>query len=414
MIKIAMLSTGEEVLHGDILDTNAAWLSERFFAEGFSLVKRSTVGDSLISLREELTMLALNNDVVIVNGGLGPTTDDLSASVAAEVAGKELVLFPEWLKELESFFESRGVKMPESNLKQAMLPDESTIIPNPIGTACGFKMQIHDSWFYFTPGVPREFKRMVDEQILPDLKKQHPDMAGQACSKLYTFGSSESSLSDLLDPIELPDGYVLGYRSYLPFIEVKLFGPQEDLDTRMRLLKIIHDLIGQHVVSVDEPMLDNLGHLVSSRSITIATAEQSTQGWLANWLQSNEQVEEACGHGWVLGKRVDVGSGEKDMLAATLALGGATLEKCATDVALVTGKQTEQTFTVVLATQEGEWGQTLTFNRKYSSREAEKKIIGTVAGDMLRRYLDKKPIFVKYSALKTEKEIYVPQSMISK
>src|SRR5690606_13102651 len=169
MLKIAMLSTGEEVLHGDITDTNAAWLAREFFESGFSLSKRSTVGDEKSALVEELMMLSFNSDVVIVNGGLGPTSDDLSAAAAAQAAEQQLVLSPEWLKVMEAFFAQRQVKMPESNIKQAMLPEKATIIDNPIGTACGFKMQINDCWFYFTPGVPKEFKRMVSEQILPDL-----------------------------------------------------------------------------------------------------------------------------------------------------------------------------------------------------------------------------------------------------
>ncbi|MDF5446978.1 molybdopterin-binding protein, partial [Vibrio parahaemolyticus] len=101
-MKIAMLSTGEEVLHGDIVDTNAAWLSSLFYQHGFGLTKRSTVGDSLSSLVEEFLMLSFNNDVVIVNGGLGPTTDDMSAAAAARAADCKLVLFKEWLQHLES------------------------------------------------------------------------------------------------------------------------------------------------------------------------------------------------------------------------------------------------------------------------------------------------------------------------
>lgn len=120
-MKIAMLSTGEEVLHGDIVDTNAAWLSSYLYEHGFAMVKRATVGDQLSALTEELMMLSFNNDVVIVNGGLGPTTDDLSSAAAAQAADCKLVLFKEWLQRMEVMYSQRGSKMPESNLKQAML-----------------------------------------------------------------------------------------------------------------------------------------------------------------------------------------------------------------------------------------------------------------------------------------------------
>ncbi|WP_367989181.1 CinA family nicotinamide mononucleotide deamidase-related protein [Vibrio sp. NTOU-M3] len=411
MLKIAMLSTGEEVLHGDILDTNAAWLSERFFVHGFSLIKRSTVGDAMSSLMEELLMLSFNTDVVIVNGGLGPTSDDLSAEAAANVAEQELVVFPEWRDRLEAFFAQRGVTMPESNIKQATLPKSCQILDNPIGTACGFKMHINDCLFYFTPGVPKEFKRMVDEQILPDLKNLFPHVTGEECSRLYTFGTSESALSDKLDKVELPAGYTLGYRSYLPFIEVKLFGPVNDVENRSKLMQILFNLIETHVVSVDEPMLVHLGSLIEHRKQSLAITEQSTFGWLSNWLHEDDHVATYCGHGWVLGHRVQLGNEESDHLAATFALAGATREKCATDLALVTGKVVEDTFTVALAAPEGEWGQKLQFNRTYSKKE-QRLVISTVAADMLRRYLSSKPIFVRYSSLKSEKEMFVPQSVI--
>ncbi|MBN3571683.1 CinA family nicotinamide mononucleotide deamidase-related protein [Vibrio neptunius] len=411
MLKIAMLSTGEEVLHGDIVDTNAAWLSEKFFKQGFSLSKRSTVGDSQSALVEELMMLSFNCDVVIVNGGLGPTSDDLSAEAAAQASDTELELYPEWLEKLEQFFSARGIAMPESNRKQAMLPHGSLVLDNPIGTACGFLLTFNDCDFYFTPGVPSEFKLMVESQILPHLQQRHSDVVGYECSKLHTFGTSESALSDKLDKVHLPEGYFLGYRSYLPFIEVKLFGPRDDLDNRIKLLQLVYNLIEANVVSVDETMQDNVGHLILDKKLSISTAEQSTHGNLSLWLHSNEAAADYCGHGWVLGNKVDVGKSDNDDLAAAFALAAATKDKCATDIAIATGKVTERTFSVAISAREGEWGQTLTFNRSFS-RADQTIIVTTVAADMLRRYLSGKTMFPNYSSLTRDKEMYVPQSVI--
>ena len=105
-----------------------------------------------------------------------------------------------------------------------MLPKGASIIHNPIGTACGFKLQLNDCIFYFTPGKPKEFKLMVTEQIIPDLRRNYPDVTGLECSKLYTFGASESALSEKLDKVQLPVGYTIGYRCYLPFIELSCLG----------------------------------------------------------------------------------------------------------------------------------------------------------------------------------------------
>lgn len=411
MLKIAMLSTGEEVLHGDIVDTNASWLSERFFQHGFPLTKRSTVGDTFSGLVEELLMLSFNSDVVVVNGGLGPTSDDLSTEAAGSAAEVELELSPVWMERLQQFFMARGMKMPESNRKQAMLPKGSVLIDNPIGTACGFKMLINDCVFYFTPGVPSEFKRMVSEQIIPDLQRSYSEVAGLDCGKLYTFGTSESGLSDTLDKLQLPDGYQLGYRSYLPFIEVKLFGPKGDLDTRLKLMQLIFKLIEPNVVSIDQPMNEYVGQLIAERKQSISLAERSTHGRLANWLHANPDAQAYCGHGWVLGSQVAIGAENGDVLAETLALAGATKDKCATDIALVSGRLIDNSFTVALATPEGEWGQVLTFNRRFT-REDQQTLITTVCVDMLRRYLSQKTMFASYSSLKREKEMHVPRSII--
>ncbi|MGF1909809.1 CinA family nicotinamide mononucleotide deamidase-related protein [Vibrio kasasachensis] len=411
MLKIAMLSTGEEVLHGDIVDTNASWMSEMFFQQGFPLTKRSTVGDTFNGLVEELLMLSFNSDVVVVNGGLGPTSDDLSTQAASVAAELDLELSEVWLKRLQQFFAERGLAMPESNRKQAMLPAGSTLIDNPIGTACGFKMLINECVFYFTPGVPSEFKRMVIEQIIPDLQRSYSKVEGLDCGRVYTFGTSESALSDKLDKLHLPQGYQLGYRSYLPYIEVKLFGPKGDLDTRLKLMQIIYKLIEANVVSIDQPMDEYVGQLIAERKMSISLAERSTHGSVANWLHSNQDAQNYCGHGWVLGGKVEVGAGEGDLLAETLALAGATKEKCATDIAIVSGRLVENTFTVSLATPEGEWGQVLTFNRRFT-RQDQVTLITTVCTDMLRRYLSGKPMFADYSSLTRDKQMHVPRSVL--
>ncbi|RZP62632.1 CinA family nicotinamide mononucleotide deamidase-related protein [Vibrio vulnificus] len=410
-MKIAMLSTGEEVLHGDIVDTNAAWLSSVMYEQGFALTKRSTVGDQMNALVEELLMLSFNNDVVIVNGGLGPTTDDMSAAAAAKAAECKIVLFKAWLTRMEEMYRERNRPMPDSNLKQAMLPEIAEIVDNPIGTACGFKMHINDALFYFTPGVPREFKVMVETQILPDLKDQWPNNEAYQCSRLYTFGLSESGISDKLDALKLPQGYELGYRSSLPFIEVKLFGPKDALDERVKVMQLIYKLLESNVVSVDEPMLEHIGHMLKEKDLTLATAEQSSYGYLTSWLQSEQNIAEQSGHGWVLSAKGSETIDHSNPLAAAFALAGATREKCATDLALVTGKLNGKQFSVALSAYGGEWGMVLELNREYARKEAN-KVISTVAADVLRRYLEKKPIFGDYFSVTKVKEMFVPSSLV--
>lgn len=138
MLNVEMLSTGDEVLHGQIVDTNAAWLADFFFHQGVPLSRRNTVGDNLDSLVAILRERSQHADVLIVNGGLGPTSDDLSALAAATAKGEGLVLHQAWLTEMERYFQQRGRVMAPSNRKQAELPASAEFINNPVGTACGF------------------------------------------------------------------------------------------------------------------------------------------------------------------------------------------------------------------------------------------------------------------------------------
>lgn len=417
MLKIAMLSTGEEVLHGDIVDTNAAWLAEQFYQHGLALTKRSTVGDAFTELSTELMMLSLNYDIVLVNGGLGPTSDDITAEAAAEVAGEHLKLFEEWLEVLDVFHQERGIEMPESNLKQAMLPENAVIIANPIGTACGFKMLINESLFYFTPGVPKEFKLMVENEIIPDLKQAFPDLPQRECSRLYSFGLSESAIEDRLSKLILSDGFQLGYRSYLPFIEVKLFGPAEQLKQRTHQLQIIYQHLQNHIVSIEVSLLTQIGLLLSQSQQTISIAEQSTKGWLNAWFNEEPLISECSGAAWTLPKhQVGVMLNEQDPLAAALALAGATRDKCATKIALATGQLIENAYgdvqvAIALSTERGEWGQWFEFKRAYEAQEY-RVLIATIAADMLRRYLEDKPICGEYNMVSRLKELYVPTVML--
>ena len=174
MINVEMLSTGDEVLHGQIVDTNAAWLADLFFTEGLPLTRRNTVGDSLNDLVAILRERSEHADVLIVNGGLGPTSDDLSALAAATAAGEELVLNEAWLSHMERFFTERGRVMAPSNRKQAEIPASAELIDNPVGTACGFAVKLNRCLMFFTPGVPSEFKVMVQQEILPRLRERLP------------------------------------------------------------------------------------------------------------------------------------------------------------------------------------------------------------------------------------------------
>ena len=227
-MRIEIISTGDEIVTGLVVDTNAAWLSALLLEQGWQVRRRLTVGDNLADLKAALQESANRAEVVLVCGGLGPTADDLTAQAAAEAFDQPLTLFPDWLATMAERYASRGRIMAQSNSKQAWLPRDCEILDNPVGTACGFVVShpaSHgQSRLFFTPGVPFEFKQMVCEQILPRLKALAGEETDTELRRFYTFGISESALSDKLDAAPWPAGIELGYRSSMPLIELKLIG----------------------------------------------------------------------------------------------------------------------------------------------------------------------------------------------
>ena len=168
-MRIELICTGDEVLTGKIVNTNFAYISQKLEDVGLAIQWETTVGDDRESLLRAFQLAGDRADAVIVNGGLGPTIDDLSQEIAAQAAGVELVLSEEWLTRMEEFFRRRSRVMPPNNKKQAMLPAIAEMLDNPVGTACGFALDIGKARFFFTPGVPRELRRMLEEQIIPRL-----------------------------------------------------------------------------------------------------------------------------------------------------------------------------------------------------------------------------------------------------
>src|ERR1700675_1294694 len=232
-MRIEVICTGDEVLTGKIVNTNFSYMSQKLEDVGLSVQWETTVGDDRESLLRAFQLAGERADAVIVNGGLGPTIDDLSQEVAAQAAGVELALSDEWLTRMEEFFRRRSRVMPPNNRKQAMLPANSEVIDNPVGTACGFALDIGKARFFFTPGVPRELRRMLEEQIIPRLLAKSGKQTAIFLKRFHSFGIGESHADTLLAGVEAlaPDGSVkLGFRAHYPQLETKLTARGSDMD----------------------------------------------------------------------------------------------------------------------------------------------------------------------------------------
>lgn len=378
MIRVEMLSTGDEVLHGQIVDTNAAWLADVLFQNGLPISSRSTVGDSLSSLVETLQARSEVADVLIVNGGLGPTSDDLSALAAAKACGVELVLHQAWLDNMEAWFASRGRVMAASNRKQAEIPANAEMLDNPVGTACGFALRLNRCWIFFTPGVPSEFKVMVEQQILPRLKQQFDLPDPPLCLRLTTFGRGESDIAAELEPLALPEGVVMGYRSSMPIIEIKLTGPAAQRVAMEQVWQQVRLLLAECTIfEGTEGLPALLARELKDRGFRLALSEQYTAG-LLHWQLAAAEVPLSAAE--ILPAHQE---GLEEQVQRTRALAAHQ----GTVLALSTGALEEGEVSLALHTPEASWGQRVKFTHGRHNLETRQKVVAMMAMNMLRRWL---------------------------
>ena len=264
-MRIEIICTGDEVLTGKTVNTNFSHMSQKLEDVGLAVRWGTIVGDDRETLLEAFRLAGARADAVIVNGGLGPTVDDLSQEIAARAAGVDLVLDAAWLARMEDFFERRGRAMPPNNRKQAMLPSTAERLDNPVGTACGFALDIGKARFFFTPGVPREMRRMLEEQVIPRLLARSGFQAVIRLKRFHSYGLGESHVDALLDGIEAlaPDGGVkLGFRAHYPQLETKLAVRGADAaDIERKLAPVEAELrrrLGNFIIAEDDETLEGV------------------------------------------------------------------------------------------------------------------------------------------------------------
>lgn len=379
MLKVEMLSTGDEVLYGQIVDTNAAWLADYLFNQGLPLSRRNTVGDNLNDLISILQERSHEADILIVNGGLGPTSDDLSALAAATAAGVELVEHAEWLKTMEAFFASRGRAMAPSNRKQALIPANSEMIDNPVGTACGFAMQLNRCWMFFTPGVPSEFKEMVAREIIPRLQTRFTLPEPPVCLRLTTFGRGESDLAQSLDPLVLPDDVVMGYRSSMPIIELKLTGPATQRAAMEAIWPEVRRIAGDSLIfEGTEALPAQIARRLQAESLTLTVSEQFTGGLLALQLSRESAPLLAS----------ETAPAKPQTLTDTLNYGISLRKKQAADIALVIAGTVDEQVNFVLTTGSTSYGLGVQFGISHHNLATRQEVCALMALNMLRRWMN--------------------------
>ena len=288
-MRIEILCTGDEVLTGKIVNSNFSYIAQKLEDFGLDVYWGTTVGDDREALLTAFRLAADRADAVIVNGGLGPTVDDLSQEIAAKAAGVELVLHEEWLARMKEFFARRSRVMSENNMKQAMLPAGAEMLDNPVGTACGFAVDIGKARFFFTPGVPRELRRMLEEQIVPRLLKMSGVQAAIHLKRFHSYGIGESRADRLLDGIEAMagDGTVkLGFRAHYPQLETKITVRGRDraeIDAKLLpVVAAVRERLGNFILAEDGDTLETvLLTALGAAGARLAVAETFTGGQIA-------------------------------------------------------------------------------------------------------------------------------------
>ena len=287
-MRCEVVAVGTELLLGQIVDTNSAWIGERLARAGVDSHFQTKVGDNLARVVQALRTALARSDAVIVCGGLGPTQDDLTREALAEVMAAPLVRDEEVAARIRELFARRGRAMPESNLRQADVPAGATVIRQTLGTAPGLICPLGQKVAYAVPGVPYEMRDMVERAVIPDLRARSGGGATIVSRVLRTWGESESRVAELVGPrvdaLEAAANPTIAFlASGAEGIKVRITAKAPDEASALAILAAeeaeLRALLGPLVFGVDdEGIHDAVGALLTARRLRLAVAESLTGG----------------------------------------------------------------------------------------------------------------------------------------
>ena len=291
-MNIALLSIGTEILLGDTINTNLSSLGQILYSNGFTLASELTVPDQKEIIKDKLEHLIINNDVVITCGGIGPTEDDFTKEVISEFLGLGLILDNEHLAWMKSRWESRGLVMPQNNIKQAELPEGSKKLTNTNGTSPGIYIKNNDKHIFILPGPPREFTPLVKDEVIPFLNKNF-ERTEKDYEFILFYNQAESALAQEIDkfkPINLDIAY-LASKGIIKLRYDKNSVPSEALiDFKNNIRKTLND----YILSTENiPASKVLLNLLHEKKLTISLIESITGGNLASALVNHPGASKA-------------------------------------------------------------------------------------------------------------------------
>ncbi len=286
-----ILATGDEILTGSVIDSNSAHIAQKLEEAGIEVVRHGCVGDDVEALASILKEISVSADLSVITGGLGPTSDDITAEAAARAAGVEHVFNKEAMSSIENFLKTQGCGVVALNKKQAMMPEGAECLFNSVGTAPGFMLRIGRCGFFFLPGVPSEMRKMLSDVVLPWIDKlQKGERSFSLVKTISTFGLAEASVNERLAGLtEKFPGIKLGLRAKFPVIFVKLYVRGKDKERVNIFLEevsgFVLNKIGEFAFSADGKSMEAVvGGLLRGEKATIAIAESCTGGLISHLL----------------------------------------------------------------------------------------------------------------------------------
>jgi len=287
MIESAViLSTGDELTTGKVIDTNSTFIADRLFSIGVKVAAVLKVGDDREKLLWAFAAARELGDLVIGTGGLGPTADDLTTELVGEFLGRKLILDEAVASGLKKRFAARGIPWTDNNLKQALFPEGATILSNPVGTAPGFRITMgQGKQLVWLSGVPQEMTAMFNQTVLPWIAEQQGKEAEILARAFKIYGLTESKLDDLVKPIDLGANAKLSFRAHYPDLTLRITvsGGQARQEALDKLCAEIRDRLGSHIYSEgDLTMEEVVGQFLMKKKQTLALAESCTGGLISH------------------------------------------------------------------------------------------------------------------------------------
>lgn len=301
-MRIEILNTGTELLLGNTLNTHGSWFGRELFNMGLRVARQTTVPDGE-AIREAFEEMVPRSDVLLITGGLGPTSDDLTREIVAESLGLELHQDEQALRTLESFFALRGKPMVAANLKQAMVPTGADVLPNPNGTAPGLYLpprinRLSNCAIFLLPGPPRELYPMFHNEVAPRLRAISGVAEVASVCELKFTGIGESDFHHGIDDeLAALKGLEYGYCARMGEVDLRLIGKDEVISTARDL---VLEKFSECLISDDGSSLEaTIVRLLRGKGKKLATAESCTGGLIANRLTNVPGSSEVFTHGWV-------------------------------------------------------------------------------------------------------------------